>query len=571
MMEPDLADLLAAWLGRETDPLRREALLSRLRLDEAFRRSFVDEIRMLGMLKTVQSPESRWLRLEDELGWSSSESAPVEPLEDRVIRRLDAPPRRRRWPSPSAIRGGAIAAAALLAVVLWARSWPWHAPEPPGPTPPAASQAYPKVDASAGLAMVVKLDGVGWGPSGDPHPGEGDVLAAGRFRFESGRALLSMLTGVVLDVEGPADVELVSDAKVICRRGRVRARVPAGAEGFLVLGPSSAVVDLGTEFGLNVGLDGKMRGRVFKGKLEAALLDSAGSPRRSYLLDATKARSSTAFEVDSASETIEAIATSEGFLAASSPVVPPLPLGDDYPAAVLEARPWGYWRFESLAEGATPNEVPGRPPLLATGPVRLAGPEGPGSNRCVEFRPGEAPRFLAMERDWHPTWHSGFAVEFWCLSEAIGHASLVGLVSPGDSDHHVFLMELTSRNRLTIHKPASVRLLHRWPPGWEGGDNSYSRQPYVPYRWHHLVGQVLSDRIELYKDGEPTTLPSGTPDDADVPCRLIVGRLTALAGSGLSVDRPFVGRIDEFALYDRPLEAEEIRDHYRRGAGRAGR
>jgi hypothetical protein len=140
--------------------------------------------------------------------------------------------------------------------------------------------SYPRVDTATGLAMVVKLGGVSWEPTSEPRPSEGDVLAAGRFRLFSGRATLSMLTGVVLNIEGPADFELVASDRVLCHRGRIRARVPAGAEGFLVLGPSSAVVDLGTEFGLNVGTDGKMRGQVFKGKLEAALLSAEGTHQR---------------------------------------------------------------------------------------------------------------------------------------------------------------------------------------------------------------------------------------------------------------------------------------------------
>ena len=579
-MEPDLADLLAAWLGLagadlELDLPRREELLARLRLDEAFRRSFVDEVRMLGMLKTVQSPESRWLRLEDELGWSSAESATLEPLEDRVLGQLGGPSRPRPW-----ARRASIAAAVLVGVgvglVGW-RSWPGSSLEVPTTAPgrSVALRPYPRVDTSLGLAMVVRLDGVGWDPSAEPRPGEGDVLAPGRFRIATGRAILSMLTGVVLDVEGPADVELVSDNKVICHRGRIRARVPGGAEGFLVMGPSSAVVDLGTEFGLNVGLDGKMQGRVFKGRLEAALLDRAGSPQRSFFLDAGKANASKAFEVDSRSGKIEAVATPGDFVPASQPIAPPLELAEGYAASVIRSGPWGYWRFESMVDGSTPNEVPGRPPLLATGPIRLAGTggpkPGPDPNRCVEFGAETAPQFLAMGPDWRPDGRPGYAVELWCLPEAIGHASVVSLVSPRDTDHHVFLLELTARDRLTIHKPASVRLLHRWPPGWEGGDNTYSQGPYVPHRWHHLVAQVQGDRIELYKDGELTTLPSASPDHADVPCHLILGRLTTLAGAGLSIDRPFVGRIDEFALYDRPLEPEEVREHHRLGGPRPPR
>ncbi len=570
-MEPDLADLLAAWLGIETAPDRREALLARLRLDEAFRRSFVAEIRMLGMLKTVQSPESRWLRLEDELGWSSTETPTPEPLEERIVRGLDHPGASAPvGSSRSMFRRGLVAAAFLAAAGLVAILWPRRSDPGPPASQVARTQAYPRVDSSVGLAMVVKLDGAFWESSVDePRPKEGDILANGRFRVGPGRAILSMLTGVVLDIEGPADVELVSESKVLCHQGRIRARVPSGAEGFIVLGPSAAVVDLGTEFAMNVGLDGKTQGRVFLGKLEAAVLNSVGSPRRTYLLDAGRAGSTKAFEVDPKAGKIEAVPTSEDFASASELVAPPLGLDPAYPAAVLASNPWGYWRFESLVDGSTPNEVAGRPPLKVVGPIRLVGrDDGPApgvSNRLAEFRATTEPQFMTLEDDWQPNSSPGYAIEFWCLSRAITHASLAGLVSPRATDHHVFLMELTSRNRLTIHKPASIRLLHRWPSGWEGGDNTYSSEPYVPCRWHHFVGQVVGDRIELYKDGEVSSQASATPDRANVPCQLILGRLTALPGVGLSVDRPFVGRMDEVALYDRPLTIDEIRNHYRHG------
>jgi hypothetical protein len=413
--------------------------------------------------------------------------------------------------------------------------------------------------------MVIRLDRVDWEPTGDPHPDEGDVLEPGRLRIRSGRAVLSMLTGVVLDVEGPADLDLLDTGRVYCRRGRIRARVPAGAEGFQVLGPSSAVVDLGTEFGLNVDTDGKLRGEVFQGKLEAALLSESGTPQRSFYLDAAQAPSRKAFAIDSRAGSIEAVATSGDFIAASHPVSPPLDLDPAYAEAVRASKPWGYWRFDAMEGGSVPNEVPGRPALRATGPIRPGA--ATGGNRWAEFRPSRGPQFLELDRPWRPTWRPGFAIEFWCLSESIAHESLVGLISPRDTDHHVFLMELTSRNRLTMHKPASVRLLHRWPSGWEAGDNAYSRDPYVPYRWHHFVGQLHPDRIELFLDGRLSASLSIRAEHSDVPCQLVLGRLTSLDGTGLSFDRPFIGRIDEVALYDRPLSPEEIRDHSRRQAG----
>jgi hypothetical protein len=220
-----------------------------------------------------------------------------------------------------------------------------------------------------------------------------------------------------------------------------------------------------------------------------------------------------------------------------------------------------------MSKGLVPNDVPGRPSLHATGSILLT--EAADGNRSAEFPATENSQFLVMDELWHPTWRPGYAVEFWCLSRTICHASLAGLIHPRDTDHHVFLMELTSRNRLTIHKPASVRLLHRWPPGWEGGDNTYSQNPYVPYRWHHIVGQIDGDHMVQFIDGEPSAVLSVAPEHADVPCQLILGRLTTQPGSGLSIDRPFVGRLDEVALYDHPLTVEEIREHHRQGVRKA--
>jgi hypothetical protein len=550
-MEPDLNDLLAAWLGRDVDPARREELLARLRRDETFRRAFVAEVWMLGKLKAVQSPESRWLRLEDELGWSAAEATAGEALEDRVVSRLPLP----KLARPRAWRGWAGAAAALVllgaGLALW--SWPRR-----GERPRAATRAYPKVDPQAGLAIVVKLDGVQWNMGDDPPPGEGDVLAPGRLRFRSGRIVLSTLTGVMVAAGGPADLELVSNEQVVCRQGRLRVRSPAGQRGFVVSGPNSAVLDLGTEFGVNTDPDGTARARVFDGQVESALTGADGAPQRTRLF-----RVNEAFAIDPRAGQIESVAEPVDFLGPLNLTAPPLVLGADYPAAVGRSRPWGYWRFESSDGETIANEIAGRPALRVVGPIRLAG--GPGGNRYAEFPAGPERKNLELDALWHPTWRSGFAVELWVLSEQVGHASLVSMTAPHDTNNHLILLELTSRNLL--HKPASVRFLHRWPPGGTDGDNLYSLAPYVPYRWHHVVGQFRGDRIELYLDGAAMPPLSVNPAHPDEPCRILVGRLTTRPGHGISIDRPLVGRMDELALYDHPLTAEEIRDHSRLGAG----
>src|SRR5262245_33238009 len=116
VMEPDLQDLLALWLG-DHDPgeERRAELLARLHADTAFRRAFAEEIRLLGMLKAVQSPEPRWLRLEDVVGWSARQREDVEALTGRVLGEWERRRRGRRW----LLAALATAASLLLAVGLY--------------------------------------------------------------------------------------------------------------------------------------------------------------------------------------------------------------------------------------------------------------------------------------------------------------------------------------------------------------------------------------------------------------------------------------------------------------------
>jgi hypothetical protein len=433
---------------------------------------------------------------------------------------------------------------------------------------PTVDRVASKGDVADCVAVVVRSAGARWESGNGRDPVEGDLLPKGRLRVREGRMILSMLNGVTVVVEGPADFELLSIDRIACNSGKLRARVPEGAEGFVISGPGSAVVDLGTEFGVNVKSDGKSRGKVFEGEVEAAVLGSFGTLRHSQVVK----KENEAFEIDPGSGLIGPLTGQEDFVAPSNLIPPPLALVPGYRDLVLESRPRCYWRFESAPGGEIPNEVPGRPPLLVTGPIRLA--ETSTNNRCAVFGPGQHDQYLRMDELWKPEKSSGYAIELWFLSETIGHTALASMVAPKDSTHHLALVELTSANRLTLFRPASVRFLYRWPTGRGGGDNMFSGDIYVPYRWHHLVAQVAGDRMELYLDGVSQASQSIASSGSTAPCQLILGRLTTLLQSNnlhhTGYRRPFVGLMDEVALYDRPLTAEEVRSHYRL-ASAAGR
>ena len=268
--------LLSGWCDGSLDDAELERLDELLRTDPGFRDFYVKYMDQHAVLAAAVLPIGD-VRLmvqcpgpaEDEpTGDAEAVRAGSGQIRDRRDRATSRVPRAwRRWV--------ALAAVLLLAGMIASRGRRVAPGRPSSPGRP--SRATPRGWGSQrGFAVVIQLDGAEWEPGNGRRPSEGDLLAAGRLVLRSGRMTLGLLSGVTLTVEGPADLELLSIDRVHCRRGKLRTRVPRGAEGFIVSTPGSAVVDLGTEFGLNVADDGKAQLMVFKGEAEAAVLNAAG-------------------------------------------------------------------------------------------------------------------------------------------------------------------------------------------------------------------------------------------------------------------------------------------------------
>lgn len=96
----------------------------------------------------------------------------------------------------------------------------------------------------------------------------GTVLRPRRLRLASGLVQLEFYSGATVVLEGPADFEIMSSMKAICRAGCLRAHVPHQAQGFQIGTPHATVVDLGTEFGVRVEPTGQAEVHVFVGKVQ---------------------------------------------------------------------------------------------------------------------------------------------------------------------------------------------------------------------------------------------------------------------------------------------------------------
>jgi hypothetical protein len=94
--------------------------------------------------------------------------------------------------------------------------------------------------------------------------------------FEAGQSIV-LLEGVVVvefrkgarvTVEGPANLEFLSDNSGFLQSGKLTAVIPDSAIGFEILTPSGRLIDHGTEFGVSVDPNGDTETHVFKGEVE---------------------------------------------------------------------------------------------------------------------------------------------------------------------------------------------------------------------------------------------------------------------------------------------------------------
>ena len=106
----------------------------------------------------------------------------------------------------------------------------------------------------------------------------GSRLFSGRMTLVEGLATIRFDHGVDVNVEAPADFEIVATDQICLNFGRLVATAERGAEGFTVRTPTAKLIDQGTEFGVVVGDDGVSDVVVFDGLVEARI-DVTGDSR----------------------------------------------------------------------------------------------------------------------------------------------------------------------------------------------------------------------------------------------------------------------------------------------------
>lgn len=233
--EREMESLVDPLVEEGLDPARARQLESLLRDDPVAQAAYVEQVRLHALLE-----------------WRSGRvraRAPDAPAPWRISRALDRAPVMRRW------RWSA-AALVLLAVGLAALLSPRFLKGPAAPQ-------------RIGIGSVALLDDVVWGP-GQATLDVGSRVTTGLLSIDGGTLQFRSDTGATATVSGPARIHVMSDMRLLAQSGRVTVRVEPGAHGFTIDTPTAAVVDLGTEFGIQVDPAGQTDVVVFEGSVDVA-------------------------------------------------------------------------------------------------------------------------------------------------------------------------------------------------------------------------------------------------------------------------------------------------------------
>jgi hypothetical protein len=127
------------------------------------------------------------------------------------------------------------------------------------------------------VAVLTRGVGLIWDRSANFRPSVGESMPASSLKILQGIAQVELVDGATLILEGPIEYELVHGNAGLLKKGKLRAHVPKVAVGFTVGLPRGDVIDLGTDFGIEVHEDQAAELYVYRGKVRYQGVDFAGN------------------------------------------------------------------------------------------------------------------------------------------------------------------------------------------------------------------------------------------------------------------------------------------------------
>ena len=333
--------------------------------------------------------------------------------------------------------------------------------------------------------------------------------------------------------------------------GQLAANVPEAAQGFTIDSPKAAIVDLGTEFALNVTESGKSQVHVYEGEVESSLLGDDGNT----LLNASLLEDDS-IEIDASSDSINDLPKDVQFIRINKKSEVGLDITDKYVNLIKDSKPVGYWRFEKQNNRIVKNEMSDSHHGYLERKAKV-------NNNVMQIEKGEFGAFHIREPLVGIN-KVGYTIGMWVKAAERGdEMALASLIEPEpvvkkNVYYHLTHIQLMSHKRRLRHTPFDFRFSHRHPATQNTGKNAFAGQDYEPGRWYHFVCVKEENSFSLYLDGQLKQRVADKPNNDPLPYVLYVGVIDPIR----TTMRQFRGQLDELTIYDRPLTASEISEQY---------
>ncbi|MEM9111705.1 MAG: LamG-like jellyroll fold domain-containing protein [Planctomycetota bacterium] len=455
------------------------------------------------------------------------------------------------------------------------------------PDRPYFSPVSPSPDPYRVVATVTDQANAQWvTPNGQGALPDRMLLAINqRLTLVEGFAEITTMRGATVLLQAPVTIETTdSDNAIRLHRGKLVGRCDTpSSKGFTVHAPGMDIVDLGTMFGVSADADNGSTVTVIDGSVRAEPARESPLAFKPVVLRQNDTR-----RVAQDTGGLETIAPAE------APVfyeVIPHP----YVMAVLDAAPVAYWRFEDDTNRTIINEVgQGRSDLRLHGPAQLTDDGVIGKAGRLHNRRQPYAFFETAEPVQALNSLDEYSIELWYYTDeryemALENstASVFNLFDPNQGNEHedaaeawLFSLELTN----DFWNDKDENFIITRPPGWreysirgfpmkdlatEQRREIYTAQDYPVAKWQHVVMVKTKDGVKLYLDGvlaEEAAYNPPTVDLANVRLgRSVLDVITKLDPNNPYYEgnfRPLRGRIDEVALYDKPLTPEQVALHH---------
>lgn len=484
----NVKNLFAEYVSGEISEDALKTLEVALRSDSSLRRDFIEYLNIdsaLGDLAALSEAELTEL----------SETA-LEP----------APSVRPAWSARRTVRvfalAGALAATAMIVLFLW----------------DVSTKASPVAMVIADVdALLTTADGQTFVEKAIP---------TGSYRLESGLLHIEFGGGVMVYVEAPAQFQIVDETHLILDAGRLSANVPPAGIGFTIDTPDAEVVDLGTEFSVDVEA-GASEVHVLEGLVRVQPRTvPPGEPRSLEL------RTSQAIRIDKAlPEPVAVELSPDRFIRSFDEPA------EGYPNTVLALSPSAYYRMAIRSKG-----MRGDPPQYSGSVLLGDGDRGPYASGFV----GGGMRVLnrSTGRGAHvetgPALKSGQLTLVALVYAEVLTKSATVMTNMFDNKGN-FTCQLDEQGRLeVVVRTRDDRLT-----------TCTSSRPLELETWYQVVISADDDRLRFFQNGELV---------AETECGELLSTESGPFWFGTDRDGIHIwdGRLDECAIFDRGLDDNEL-------------